>query len=131
MTGYSDRRPPASGVRSRWSGLLRGLFWLTLLVVFTLAVMPHPPHLPVEPSDKVQHFAAFACLMLIGSAAYPRLSPVKLTLGMAAFGALIEVIQAVPVLRRDADLFDWLVDVAAVGCVLLGLIAWRRLRGTA
>src|SRR5690606_36561507 len=68
MTGYSDRRPPDSGVRSRWSGLLRGLFWLTLLVVFTLAVMPHPPHLPVEPSDKVQHFAAFACLMLIGSA---------------------------------------------------------------
>jgi hypothetical protein len=131
MSGSADRSPPVSGDRSRWSLLLRALFWPTLLAVFILAVMPHPPQRPLEPSDKVQHFAAFLCLMLLGSAAYPRLSPVKLALGLAAFGALIEVIQAVPAVRRDADLLDWLVDVAAATCVLLALLVWRRLRAKA
>ncbi len=131
MTRSSDRSSPASGDRSRWSVFLRALFWLTLLAVLTLAILPHPPYWPNELSDKVQHFVAFLCLMLLGSAAYPHLSLVKLALGLAVFGALIEIIQAVPALRRDSDWLDWVVDVAAALCVLLALLVWRRLRGKA
>jgi peptidoglycan/LPS O-acetylase OafA/YrhL len=131
MTRLSHRSASASSDRSRWNLFLRALFWLTLLAVLTLATLPNPPQWPEEPSDKVQHFMAFLCLMLLGSAAYPRLSLVKLALGLALFGALIEAIQAVPALQRDADWLDWLVDVAAAAFVLLALLVWRKLRGKA
>lgn len=129
MNRPSRQSASASGDRSRWSLPWRAIFWLTLLAVLILATLPHPPHIPHQPSDKVQHFAAFLCLMLLATAAYPRLSPVKLTLGMVLFGALIEALQAIPAINRDSDWLDWLVDVAAVACVLLGLLIWRKVRG--
>ena len=128
MNLRSSRSASASGERSRWTLLLRAIFWLTLLAVLVLATLPHPPHVPFEPSDKVQHFAAFLCLMLLGAAAYPRLSLVKLMLAMVLFGGLIEALQAIPAINRDSDWRDWLVDVAATLCVLLALLAWRTLR---
>jgi hypothetical protein len=107
---------------------LRLVFWLVLLAVFILATMPHPPRLPSELSDKLQHIAAFLCLTLLAAAAYPRLPPVKLALGMAAFGALIEAVQAIPALNRDAELLDWAADAGATVSMLIAVFAWRRLR---
>jgi hypothetical protein len=128
MTGSSNLSAPASDDRSRWTLLLRALFWLTLLAVLTLATMPNPPQLPTEPSDKIQHFTAFLCLMLLGSVAYPRLSLLKLAIGLAGFGALIEGVQAIPTLHRDSDWLDWVVDVGAAISMLAALVAWRWLR---
>ena len=89
-----------------------------------MAVVPHPPELPGEPNDKIQHIIAFATLALLGSFAYPRTALIRLLAGLSLFGALIEVVQAIPMLHRDSDLLDWLADTAAVLVVLLIVRRW-------
>jgi hypothetical protein len=103
--------------------LLRLLFWAAALLAFVMAVLPHPPHVPAN--DKVQHMAAFATLGLLGSFAYPRLSTLRLLIGLSLFGALIEVVQAIPALHRDSDPLDWLADTIACAIVLLAIRWWR------
>jgi VanZ family protein len=88
-------------------------------------VLPHPPQVPGEPNDKVQHIIAFATLSLLGSFAYPRTALLRLLAGLSLFGAFIEVVQAIPVLHRDSDVLDWLADTVAVVVVLLIVRWWR------
>jgi VanZ family protein len=95
---------------------LRLLFWTAAVVALVMALLPHPPQLPGNPSDKVQHMAAFATLGLLGSFAYPRLTAIRLIIALSLFGAFIEVAQAIPALHRDSDPLDWLADTIA--CVL-------------
>ena len=102
----------------------RSLFWLATCFAFVMAVVPHPPELPGEPNDKVQHIIAFATLALLGSFAYPRTALIRLLAGLSLFGALIEVVQAIPMLHRDSDLLDWLADTIAVLVVLLVVRRW-------
>jgi hypothetical protein len=106
--------------------VMRALFWAAALAALTMALLPHPPELPGHPSDKVQHIAAFATLGLLGSFAYPCVSPVWLIGGLSLFGALIEAAQAIPALHRDADRFDWMADTAACAVVVLAARWWRR-----
>lgn len=112
----------------------RLLFWGAALFAFVMAVLPHPPELPGEPSDKVQHVAAFATLGLLGAWAYARKPLLLLLAGLSLFGAVIEVVQSIPSLHRDADVKDWVADTLACGLVL-AIAAWRRRsvreRGTA
>jgi VanZ family protein len=91
-----------------------------------MAVLPHPPEVPGNPNDKVQHIAAFATLSLLGSFAYPRTSLINLLLRLSLFGAFIEVVQAIPVLHRDSDVWDWAADTVAVIVVLLLVRFWRK-----
>jgi VanZ family protein len=113
---------------SEWRGgrVSRSIFWAAAAFALVMAVLPHPPQVPGEPSDKVQHITAFATLALIGSFAYPRMALLKLLAGLSLFGAAIEVIQAIPALHRDSDVVDWLADTAAVVAVLLVVRWWRR-----
>ena len=90
-----------------------------------MAVLPHPPEMPGEPNDKVQHIIAFATLAALGSFAYPRTPLVRLLAALSLFGAFIEVVQAIPVLHRDSDVLDWLADTAAAAAVL-ALVWWRQ-----
>jgi VanZ family protein len=90
-----------------------------------MAILPHPPEVPGQPNDKVQHIAAFATLTLLGSFAYPRAGLFKLLAGLSLFGALIEIVQAIPALHRDSDVLDWLADTVAVAVVLLIVRWWR------
>lgn len=110
------------------SALLRTAFWGLLLAVFALSAWPHPPHVPYIPSDKTQHSLAFAALALLGGAAYPRLALFKLALGLAAFGALIEGVQAIPMLNRQSEFFDWIADLAGMVPTMGALAVWRSLR---
>ena len=112
--------PPSNG------RLARGLFWAAALFAFVMAVLPHPPQLPDAPSDKVQHIIAFTTLTLLGSWAYATARPLKLLLALSLFGAVIEIVQAIPVLHRDPELLDWLADSAAVAVVLLLVRLLRR-----
>ena len=105
--------------------LLRLAFWSALLFALVMASLPQPPHLPGSPSDKVQHILAFAVLAGLGSAAFPQLPKLKLLLWLSAFGALIEIVQLIPVLHRDSDWVDWLADTVAAGLVLAGAAALR------
>ena len=100
--------------------LLRIAFWVAALFAFVMATLPHPPDLEV--SDKWQHMAAFFVITTLGCAAYPRLPRLKLMLVMAAFGALIEIVQLIPMLHRDSDWHDWVADVIAV-VIALGCFA--------
>jgi VanZ family protein len=106
---------------------MRALFWAAALFAFVMAVMPHPPRIPGEPSDKIQHIMAFTTLSLLGSWAYPETRPWKLLVRLSLFGAVIEVIQLIPALNRDGDVVDWLADTAAVLVVLL-IVGWFRRR---
>ena len=108
---------------------LRFLFWAAVVFAFVMAVIPHPPKLPGEPNDKIQHIVAFTTLALLGSWAYSRTRPLKLLAGLSLFGAAIEVIQAIPMLHRDSDVLDWLADTAAVLVVLLLIRVVRRASG--
>jgi VanZ family protein len=118
---------------SQWraSRSARTLFWAAAAFAFVMAVVPHPPEVPGEPNDKVQHIIAFATLSLLGSFAYPKAALTRLLVGLSVFGALIELVQAIPSLHRDSDVLDWLADTAAVIVVLLLVRWWRKRRVSA
>ncbi|MBO0749260.1 MAG: hypothetical protein J2O44_02360 [Porphyrobacter sp.] len=105
--------------------LLRFVFWAAAVVAFVLAVIPHPPQVPVW--DKLQHMAGFFVIALLGCAAYPRASRLKLMVALIAFGGLIEIVQAIPALHRDSDWHDWLADIVATVVALACVMAAQRI----
>ena len=98
--------------------ILRLTFWVAATGALVMALVPHPPQLPGEPSDKIQHIAAFLVLGALASFAYPRTNPVLVGAGLSIFGAAIEVLQLIPALHRDGDPLDWLADTAAVALII-------------
>jgi hypothetical protein len=107
--------------------LLPYAFWAALLFAFVMAVLPKPPRLPGDPSDKIQHILAFSVLAGLAAAAFPRTSLIRILLQLSAFGALIELVQIIPALHRDGDWVDWAADTIAAAAVL-GLAALVRRR---
>jgi hypothetical protein len=93
-----------------------------------MASLPQPPQIPGQPSDKVQHIIAFAVLTLLARLAYPATKRWKLFASLAFLGALIEAVQAIPALHRDASLLDWLADcgAVAVAMVIMSLTTKKR-----
>jgi VanZ family protein len=104
--------------------LVRILFWAACAFAFAMAILPHPPMLPGNPSDKLQHIAAFVVLAVLGHLAYPHVKKRELLLGLMAFGALIEMVQAIPALHRDSDPYDWIADTAAALTVFVIIALW-------
>src|SRR5262249_42757704 len=111
--------------RHRGGRPIRALFFAAALFALVMALLPHPPQVPGNPSDKVQHVAAFATLGLLGFYAYPRLSPLWLIADLSLFGALIEIAQAIPALHRDSDPLDWVADTLACLLVIVSLRWWE------
>jgi VanZ family protein len=109
--------------------ILRLAFWAALLLAFVMAIIPRPPDLPGAPSDKIQHISAFVVLGALGFFAYPRTSLLTLGVRLSLFGALIEMVQAIPALGRDSDVLDWIADTVAAA-LILGLLRWFRGRRT-
>ena len=108
----------------------RLLFWAAATFAFVMAVVPQPPELPGEPNDKIQHMIAFATLGLLGAWAYARTALLQLLAALSLYGAVIELVQAIPALHRDSDVKDWIADTLAAGVVLLFVRRWRlRRRG--
>ena len=108
--------------------LLVIIFWAAALFALVMASLPKAPEIPGEPGDKLQHMLAFATLAVLGSFAYPRLALGKLLIALAAFGALIEIVQLIPRLHRDSELADLLADTAAAATMLLIVYLVRRRR---
>lgn len=105
----------------RW---LRALFWALAIFALAMALLPRPPHTPLDRfGDKFEHMVAFATLAGVGAFAWPRRSARLLLLALSAFGAMIEVLQAIPALHRDSDWRDWLADTLAA-LVALVLARW-------
>ncbi len=99
-----------------------GFFGAVLFAVI-MASLLQPPQIPGQPSDKVQHIFAFAVLTLLARLAYPATKRWRLLVSLAFLGALIEALQAIPMLHRDASLLDWLADCGAVA-IIMGLMTF-------
>ena len=96
-------------------------FWTALAFAVVMALLPHPPHIPGDPPDKIQHMCAFAVLSALGAIAYPKAGLARLGAALSALGAAIEFAQMIPALHRDAQLGDWVADTGAI-LVVLGLV---------
>jgi VanZ family protein len=98
--------------------LARLAFWTAWLVSFTFAVRPLPFEIDVANSDKFLHILAFAVLSVLATLAFSKAPAWRVGLWLSAYGALIEIVQAIPILHRDSDIADWIVDTATVAIVL-------------
>ena len=111
-------------------GLLRRhavtIFWVMVAIIYALAIMPAPQAPDLGAGDKVNHIAAFVVLSLLGRYAHRRDPVWRLGLGLSLFGALIELTQAIPILRRDASFWDWVADSAAILLTLAVSLAVER-----
>lgn len=98
------------------------LFVLALIGVSVLALWPgdnDPPSLFGQ--HVINHIFAFLVLTMLARAAWPHIRRVWLFLALMAFGALIELLQAIPALQRTASLADLVTDAIgiAIGLVLV------------
>lgn len=102
---------------------LRRAFFVAAAFAFVMALLPNPPEIPGEPGDKIQHMMAFATLGALAAAGWRKRAILLLFVALAGFGAAIELFQAIPALHRDAEVLDWLADMAAaIGA--LSVVRW-------
>ena len=107
----------------------RALFWAAVALAVTMALLPLPPHTPLDGfGDKAEHSLAFVAMSLLGAAGYCRLELPRLGERLSFLGALIELFQSIPALHRDSDVLDWLTDTAATAAALTTWALWRRWR---
>ena len=110
------------------SDIFKALFWCALAFALTMALLPHPPHMPIDSfGDKFEHMLAFATLSILGATAYPAMPLLRLGERLSFLGAIIEVLQSIPGLHRDCDIRDWIADTIAV-VIALGIIHLMRQR---
>ena len=91
------------------------------------AVAPQARVLHLTPWDKSTHFIAFYVLTGLAVAAFPRQNLFVVAALLSAFGALIEIVQGLPMVHRDKDFWDWVADTLAI-CAALApmLLSWWR-----
>jgi VanZ family protein len=112
--------------------LFRLAFWVAAAFAFVMALLPQPPHLPGDPSDKVQHIVAFAVLAVLAAFGYRRARAVPIAVALSAFGAIIELAQLTPALNRDGEVLDWIADTVSAAILLAAArLLQRRLAGEA
>ena len=105
--------------------LTRLVFWAATAFTLVMASLPTPPRLPGSPSDKVQHILAFLVLGALAASAYPRAPAWRIVIALSCFGALIEIVQAIPALHRDSSALDWMADTVAAALMLTAMTLLR------
>ena len=108
----------------------RLLLALAILFAVTMALLPHPPKVPID-SDKYQHMLAFGTLTILSVLAFPAAPLLRTGERLSFLGAMIEVVQSIPALHRDCDIMDWAADTAVIVAVLLVVAISRRRRPSA
>lgn len=109
-------------------GLLiaKAAFWSACVFTLVMATNPQPPQVPMP--DKLLHAAAFFVLTALHKMAYRDFGFWRRIAAMAVLGGAIELIQSIPDLHRDADIKDWVADIAAAilaSWIVSGLSARR------
>ncbi|MEJ6022875.1 VanZ family protein [Ramlibacter sp. PS4R-6] len=105
--------------------LLLAAFWLALVVIAVLALLPATMPLPSTGWDKANHTLAFAVLALLGSACWPSMNG-RVLVALAAYGGAIEIAQTFTETRMG-EWIDWLADVAGLA-VAAAYLAWKHRR---
>jgi len=108
--------------------LARLAFFAALIFTFYSAVIPPSHALQLFPWDKAEHFIAFYGLTGLAVAAFPRRNLFLIAAMLSVFGATIELVQALPIVHRDCDFWDWAADTTAIIAALapMLLVWWRR-----
>lgn len=108
----------------------RLILLLALVFAVTMALLPHPPKVPIA-SDKYQHMLAFGTLTILSVLSFPKTPLLRVGERLSFLGAMIEVVQSFPALHRDCDIMDWVADTAVITGVLVVVAIVRRLRSSA
>lgn len=109
--------------------LFRVLLVIGLVLAVTMALLPTPPHLPIDRfGDKAAHMLAFGTLSFLAAFAYPAVRVSRIGERLSFLGALIEVLQAMPAIHRDCDIHDWIADTIAIVIALVIVALVRRTR---
>jgi len=104
--------------------LARTVFALLLGISLAMFLTPGDDVPQGGPNDKVVHALIFGTLAVAGR--WAQVPWVRLGVGLAAYAAVTEVLQATLPINRDGNLPDFLADtVGIVVGLLLGLIATR------
>lgn len=107
--------------------LARLAFWSALAFAYVCALLPGDPH--IVSYDKANHGIAFATLALLARIGWPRVRAWRIAFALIAFGGLIELSQALPLIHRDASWGDLLADtIATLGGLVLGTAALAMLK---
>lgn len=112
----------------RLSGRARlGLYALAVAVLLYLCLAPVRDLPAVSLWDKAEHAAAWLVLAGVGLLFWPG-RPRAIVAFALALGLLVEVLQGVLPVGRDADWRDWAADSVGVAAALLLFEAARRRR---
>lgn len=131
MTIRSPQPTPAIWPPAASRTVLR---WITLVLVIAVAWLAFKPSGGPEaglPWDKANHALAFAVLTAVSALGWPRLGLRRLAVIMLLGGIVIELIQGLPVIGRDADVWDVAADMAGFGLGGLGVLMLRTAFGRA
>jgi len=104
-----------------------GLAVFVAAVVFTLyaALAPGDDTQGLIPWDKAKHFIVFYGLTFLAAVALPKSRFWKIAVVLLGFGIVIEILQGLPIIGRDADVFDVVADTCGIG-FFFGPIIVRR-----
>jgi hypothetical protein len=102
-------------------------FFAALIFTFYSAVIPPQDAVQLVPWDKAEHFLAFYGLTGLAVAAFPRRNLFIVAVLLSGFGAFIEFVQGLDIVRRDRDFWDWVADSVAIAAALAPMILvwWR------
>lgn len=102
-------------------------FFAAVIFTFYSAVIPPREAVQLVPWDKAEHFLAFYGLTGLAVAAFPRRNLFVVAALLSGFGAFIEFVQGLDIVRRDRDFWDWIADTVAIGAALAPMILvwWR------
>ena len=102
--------------------LARAAFWIALVFAVVMAVIPSPPHTPIDRfGDKFAHMLAFATLAGLAMTGFGAELRWRILERLSFLGAMIEVVQSIPALNRDCDIRDWIADSVAVLVVVAAM----------
>jgi VanZ family protein len=84
---------------------------------FTLyaALAPGDDTAGLIPWDKAKHFIVFYGLTFLATLALPKSRIWKVGAMLLVFGIGIEILQGLPIVGRDADIFDVVADTLGIG----------------
>jgi hypothetical protein len=105
--------------------LARGVFALLLGISLVMFLTPRDDVPQGGPNDKVTHALIFVVLTVAGR--WARVPWPALGLGLAAYAAVTEILQATLPIHRDGNVPDFLADVVGIGVGLLLSLAALRL----
>ena len=107
--------------------LARCAFGATLIFTCYSAVIPPAHAVQLVPWDKAEHFIAFYALTGLAVAAFPGCRLWVIAVSLSALGALIEILQGLPMVNRDQDVWDWAADsIAIIAALSPMLLVWWR-----